>query len=176
LNIMKKAKIINKVFFLLVLMVITSLLFACNSPAPIVPSPDDPVSSPTDTSETVTPAKDSEVLPDRVEIIYFHRPARCVTCICFEERISYVIDSNFQDVLNNGKLTFNIYELGDENSEALARKYVAVGSQLFINTIKDGNDNIRDIQEIWSWNCTKDESAFDENVKNVIEQSLKGEG
>ena len=76
--------------------------------------------------------------------------------------------------MKSGKLTFEILNLGDEESAVIARKYNAVGSQLFINTITNGIDHIRDIQEIWSWGCTKNAQGFDESVKNIIEESIRG--
>jgi hypothetical protein len=39
--------------------------------------------------------------------------------------------------------------------------------------VKDGTDNIKDIQDIWSWHCTSNKLGFDQKVKNVIDQSLK---
>jgi hypothetical protein len=72
-------------------------------------------------------------------------------------------------------MTFGVYNIGDSKNADIVKKYGAVGSQLFINTVKDGTDNIKDIQDIWSWSCRTNKAGFDQRVKNVIEQSLKGE-
>ena len=112
---------------------------------------------------------------NRVDVVYFHRPQRCPTCLCFEERIVYVVNTYFQDELKSGKLTFGVYNIGDSKNADIARKYGAVGSQLFINTVKDGTDHIRDIKKIWSWNCRTNKQGFDQQVKSAIEQSLNGE-
>jgi len=156
MTIMAKVKICSS--FLLIILV-AGMLCACGSPAPEVP----PTS---DTSSTAA---------DKVEVIYFHRPRRCVTCLCFEERIRHVVKTYFQDEMNSGKLTFEVIDIGDERNTAIVNKYGAISSQLFINSVKDGVDHIRDIQEIWSWDCRSDAEGFEQKVKNTIELSLKYE-
>ena len=158
------------------------LLFACTSPAIPPASPEEASVPPTTTPslpkpsnpiQTTTPPDESSTLPDRVDVIYFHRPQRCVTCLCFEERVRYVVSTYFQNELNSGKMTFGVYDIGDSKNADIVNKYGAIGSQLFINTIKDDTDHIRDIQDIWSWHCTSNKQSFDQKVKNVIDQSLE---
>jgi hypothetical protein len=157
------------------------LLFACSSSTaqPVSP-PDNPTSlsgvtaAPSDNSSAPT-SDDISTLTDRVDVVYFHRAQRCPTCLCFEERVRYVVGTYFQNELDSGQMTFGVYDISDRNNAALANKYGAVGSQLFINTVRDGTDNIRDIQDIWSWNCRGDKARFDQQVRNVIQQSLNGD-
>jgi hypothetical protein len=85
------------------------------------------------------------------------------------------VSTYFQNELDSGQMTFGVYNIGDSKNTDIAKKYNAVGSQLFINTVKDGTDNIKDIQDIWSWSCRTNKAGFDQQVKNVIKQSLKGE-
>ena len=54
-------------------------------------------------------------------------------------------------------------------------KYKPVTSQLFINTIIDGTEHIVDVQDIWTWNCEGNPEQFEENVKEIISKSLRGE-
>ena len=147
------------IWFLLYLGLVAGLLCSCGSSASMSPPTSDQPSGPA----------------DKVEVVYFHRPQRCTKCICFEERVSYVVETYFQDELNSGRLTFQILNLGDKGNAVAARKYSAVGSQLFVNTIVDDVEHIRDVQEIWSWGCTSDQEGFDQAVKLVIERSLDGE-
>jgi hypothetical protein len=166
-----------RAYAIIFLIIVAGLICACHgsSPQTFTPPPtpsesSEPVEPPVSEPEQDTPSD----TVDRVDVIYFHRPQRCTKCLCFEERISYVIATYFQNELDNGKLTFRILDLGDPDNEQIALKYAAVGSQLFINTIIDGEEHIKDIQEIWSWDCTSDEKNFDARVKNVIEQSIEG--
>jgi hypothetical protein len=149
------------VFFIVGLVLIG--LPGCSATTPSqtqAPEGEPPTSSPT-TTTTV-----------KVDLLYFHRPQRCTKCLCFERRVSDVVSEYFQDQINSGQLTFQILNIGDKENYALVQKYGAVGSQLFINTIINGEEHIKDVQEIWSWDCTRDTDRFDREVKNIIELSL----
>ena len=168
-----------KIYLFLFIILAIGLACACASPAPATPPPPSQPSGSTETTteEPSTSQTQDETLNlvDRVDVVYFHRPQRCPTCLCFEERIIYVVKTYFQDELNSGKLTFRVCNIGDSKNAAIVKKYGAVGSQLFINTVKDGTDHITDIQDIWSWNCRSNKEGFDQQVKSVIEQSFNGE-
>jgi hypothetical protein len=171
-----------KMYFTIVTILAVGLLFACASPAiPPTPPPDEPA---TPSETTTTPSDNSSIsqtqdkpldLLNRVDVLYFHRPQRCPTCLCFEERIRYVVSTYFQNELDSGQMTFGVYNIGDSQNTDIVNKYGAVSSQLFINTVKGGTDHITDIQDIWSWSCRTNKAGFDQQVKNVIEQSLKDE-
>jgi len=138
------------------------------------PSGQNPPSG-TGAAENVTPAagQPQAFLPNRVDVIYFHVNQRCVTCLCFEQHINTVIETYFQDAINSGKLTYRVLNLQKSENTAIARKYGAVGSQMFINVIIKGVDNIEDIQSIWNWKCPGDPKGFERKVKSIIDQSLK---
>jgi hypothetical protein len=114
------------------------------------------------------------VLQSRIDVVYSHMNQRCPTCLCFEERINTVIETYFSEQMNSGKLTYKVLNAQEPQNAAFARKWGAVGSQLFINTVINGFDNIEDIQDIWNWDCRTDQPGFDLKVKNAIEQRLKG--
>jgi hypothetical protein len=170
---------ITKTCFTAVAFLIAGLLCACASPA-IPPTPPDEspsqseiITTPSDNSSTSQAPAESSGSLDRVDVVYFHRPQRCVTCLCFEERIRYVVSTYFQTELDSGRMTFGVYNIGDTQNADIVKKYGPISSQLFINTVKDGTDNIKDIQDIWAWSCRTDKEGFDQKVKSVIEQSLK---
>jgi hypothetical protein len=136
------------------------LFYACATPVS---------TAPVDADQLLVPA-------DKVEVVYFHRPRRCDACIYVEERVGYIVNTSFRDELASGILTFEIFDLGDEENAAIANKYGAIGSQLFINRIKDGVSHIRHIDRIWYWDCLDDQELFDKTVKDIIKQALYGEG
>jgi len=171
-----------KMYFTIFTILAVGLLCACGSPAiPPTSTPDEPpgqseiTTTPSDNSSTSQTQDESPDLADRVDVVYFHRPQRCVTCLCFEDRVRYVVSTYFQSELDSGKMTFGVYNVGDSKNADIVKKYGAYSSQLFINTVKDGTDHITDIQDIWYWHCTSNKQGFDQKVKNVIEQNLKGE-
>ena len=96
---------------LLVLSITAScLLFSCVSP----------VTTPKTVDQDLTGAT------DKVEVVYFHRHRRCEACTYAEERIKYLVTANFQDELSNGQMSFGIYDIEDDGSDDLARKYGAI--------------------------------------------------
>jgi hypothetical protein len=56
-------------------------------------------------SPLLTPTKPAEPKV-KVDVVYFHNVLRCPTCLCFEERIKYVVETYFNKELKAGQLTF----------------------------------------------------------------------
>ena len=151
--------IIRQIKYLSLLLIIAALLLsACSTTI-----------AQTSTSAPATPSQTA----NRVEVIYFHLPQRCVTCLCFEERLNYVIKTYFTGAVTSGKLIYNVVEIGKKENAAIVSKYDAYGSQLFVNVIINNKNNYKEIQEIWNWKCPTDNKGFDEKIKNLIEESLK---
>ncbi len=119
-------------------------------------------------------AQKTATTENRVDVIYFHLNQRCVTCLCFEQHVNHVIETYFNDAITSGKLTYRVLNAQEPQNIDIAKKYGAVGSQLFINTVVNGFDNIEDIQDIWNWNCRNNPGGFELKVKDVIENSLNG--
>ena len=132
-----------------------------NSPAdkpaaqsPVQPSYQSPAQSAApqaaSTSPSAAPAAAPKVpaLSTRVDVIYSHMNQRCPTCLCFEEHINTVIEKYFGETIASGKLTYKVLNAQDAQNSAFVKKFKAVGSQLFINTVVNGFDNIDDIQAI----------------------------
>jgi len=110
---------------------------------------------------------------DRVDVVYFHRTSRCPTCIHAEELTRDTLETYFKDELASRRLTFESIDVQDSNNAAIINKYGAYGSQLFINTVKDGTDHIEEATDLYSliWN----DRAFVTALKSKIEKSLNGE-
>jgi len=142
-----------------------------------------PASAIPSTAMTPAPAAGSSTTPSvppsatatRIEVVYFHLTQRCVTCLCFEERFNYVMGTYFKDEIKAGTIKYMVLNAQEPQNSAIAKKYGAVGSQLFINRISNGSEQIRDIQEIWDWNCRGNKQGFDSKVVNVISNSMAGD-
>lgn len=126
------------------------------------------------TSPVTPPASNNSSGPaDRIEVVYFHRTQQCYSCRYAEEGTRYTVETYFNEELTSGKLTFQSIDVQDEVNADIVNKYGAYGSQLFINTIKDGSDHIEQVTDIWL--VLGDDEAFAEVVKSKIEKSLNGE-
>ena len=151
---------------------------AANQPVTQTPSQTAPTQNPTatvGTADNISPVagQPQSPLPNRVDVIYFHVNQRCPTCLCFEQQVNHVVEAYFGDAITSGSLTYKVLNAQEKQNADLAKKYGAVGSQLFINTVVNGKDHIEDIQDIWNWNCRNNKPGFDLKVRSVIEYSLK---
>lgn len=170
-------RLFKTIIVLLTICLVTVFLFSCANPEVTEP-PEETALPPVNTKQ---PEQSNDVQQNEpepidqtniVEVVYFHTAQRCVTCLCFEERITYVIDTYFNDEIENGKLKYIVADISDKNNASIVDKYQAYASQLFINTIIDNEDHIYYISEIWNWKCTKDKPGFDDKIKSLIEQAL----
>ncbi|OGO16958.1 MAG: hypothetical protein A2Z02_00645 [Chloroflexi bacterium RBG_16_48_7] len=167
-----KAKV-NKVAYLGLLLLLPVLLFeGCSSL-----SGESPAASPVPvfpTSGPVTPA--TTTLPEttnRVDLAYFHPKRRCALCLNIEVQTKSFLDKNYKDQLASGKLTFTSYELEDKNNSVIVKKYGALSSQLFINTIVVGKENIQHLEKVWLPEVYDDSTAFSDYLSSVISKSLE---
>ncbi len=132
------------------------------SPAtPVVPDPP-PIPEP----------EPPAIQADRVELVYFHRTQRCAPCIYAEDGVRYTLQKYFAEELANSIVSFEVYDLGKEKNAAVIEQYGAYTSSLFINVIRDGMDNIEEVNEIWL--VVGDNDAFIETVKSRIKETLMG--
>ena len=109
---------------------------------------------------------------DRVELVYFHRAQRCASCIYAEEGVRYTLQKYFVEEMANSIVSFEVYDLGEEENAAVIEEYGAYTSSLFINVIRGDTNNIEEVNEIWL--VVGDNDAFVEAVKNRIEETLVG--
>jgi len=125
-------------------------------------------------SSTAPPTSDTSLGPaDKVEVVYFHRTRRCYSCTYVEEGTRYTVETYFKDELASGKVVFKVLNVEDEENAAIVKKYGAFTSSLFINTIKDSTDHIKEATDIYF--LIGHDEAFVEALKSKIEKSLKGE-
>jgi hypothetical protein len=164
-----------KAYSVILLIIGTLLLCACpGSPSQSFTPPSTPI-EPAEPAESQVSEPTQETPPEtvsRVDIVYFHPKRRCASCISIEIRTEDLLEKKFKDEMENGKLTFTTYELDDQQNASIVNKYGAVGSQLFITTIKNGTENIKHIEEVWMPNILNDAIAFDDFLTEQISQSL----
>ncbi|HOX29926.1 MAG TPA: nitrophenyl compound nitroreductase subunit ArsF family protein [Candidatus Paceibacterota bacterium] len=112
-------------------------------------------------SIAVTPAQ-------KVEVFLFHRTQRCTTCIAIGKLSGQTIEEQFAPEVINGKVIFREVNIDEPENKALAEKFQASGSSLFINAIRGGSDNIQ--EDVNVWRLTGDQVAF----KNYLAGKING--
>lgn len=108
---------------------------------------------------------------DKLEVYYFHRTQRCSICLSIGRYTKEVIEQKFTDEIKNGRIDFREINIDlPENAEVVTR-FQASGQSLYINSIKDGQDNIN--QDINIWRLVRSESQFKEYLENQINNLLR---
>jgi len=166
------------IYICLIVLLSAGLLSACNSsdslPVPAeTPESSEPVitNEPNSDEPQESPVASTEQ-ENRVDVVYFHPKRRCGACVSIEIRTKEILEKNFQDAIDSGKITFQSYELEDPQNTDIIKKYGAVSSQLFINIVKDGSENIKHIEDVWMPQILNDGTAFDEFMNELLSQSL----
>ena len=106
-----------------------------------------------------------------VEVIYTHRTKRCASCIWAEDNLQRTIDTYFADEVADGKLVFMTINIEDASNSAIVNKYGAYTSQLFMNKIVDGEEEIEQITSLWFY--IGNTQAFSDAAKALIEERLE---
>lgn len=102
----------------------------------------------------------------KVEVFLFHRTQRCITCITVGKLSGQTIKERFGPEVLAGKVIFREINIDEPENKSLAEKFQSSGSSLFINTIREGNDNIE--EDVQVWRLTNDPQAFKDYLSGKI--------
>ena len=125
-------------------------------------------------SPTTPPASSNSSGPaDRVDVVYFHRTQRCYSCTYMEDAARYTVETYFADELASGKVTFQAFNVEEDENDDIVEKYQASYLSLYINTVKDGTDHIEPVTDLYI--LIGNDELFVETLKSKIEKTLTGE-
>ena len=148
---------------LFVILILLFILTACNKN--------------TNVSQSIsTNSKDNQLVAtisqaaDKLEVYYFHRTQRCISCMRIGDYTNKTILEYFSEEMGNGKIDYKEINIDLPENKELARKFEATGSSLFINSINGEDENIQNIIEVWNWKSN--EEVFKNNLKQKIDQLL----
>lgn len=123
----------------------------------------DGIDNTTDINQVV-PKEDSQV--DKVQVFLFHATMRCPTCIAIGRLAGETVNERFKEELKSGRIEFKEINIDLPENKELAQKFQVVGSALYINTIKDGADNIE--QDIRVWSLVNDGLQFKDYLEGRV--------
>lgn len=110
--------------------------------------------------------------PEKVEVFLFHRTVRCSTCIAIGKLADKTVQEKFPEEVKSGRIVFKEINIDLPENKELAEKFQASGSALYINAIKNGQDNIE--QDTKVWRLTGDETAFISYFENKLNMIISG--
>ena len=107
---------------------------------------------------------------EKVELFLFHRTQRCTTCIAIGKLSGQTVEERFGPEALSGKVVFREVNIDEPRNKALAEKFQASGSSLFLNAIREGSDNIQ--EDMQAWRLTNDPQAFKDYLSGKINSLL----
>ncbi|MEI8004572.1 MAG: nitrophenyl compound nitroreductase subunit ArsF family protein [Bacteroidota bacterium] len=109
----------------------------------------------------------------KLEVLYFHATRRCPTCMAIEENTKKTLDVYFASQLKNGTIKFTVIDVDDSKSKAIAEKYEATGSALFLTKTSGGKESRNDLTEFAFANARYNPDKFISVLKDKINLLLK---
>lgn len=110
---------------------------------------------------------------DRIDVVYFHRTERCDSCLWAGQMSRKTVESYFAAELASGRVTFQEVDVQKPENRALAYKFRASGSQLFLNYVGGGKDNIVEARQTYPF--VGNEARFTGLLRSMIAAGL-GQG
>ena len=108
---------------------------------------------------------------NKVEVIDFHSTHRCMTCNAIEANTKFTLEEYFADELKSGKITFQSINIDEKENYAMAEKFGASGTSLFLNVIDGENETQINLTNL-AFKKGKDKEAFSKELKRKIEKQL----
>jgi hypothetical protein len=108
---------------------------------------------------------------NRVEVIDFYGKRRCITCKAIEANALFTVETYFPEEQKAGKVIFKTVNVDDKENYAIAEKFEASGTALYLNVIKDGKETHIDLTEQAFLNG-KNKEVFCDELKFFINNEL----
>ncbi len=105
---------------------------------------------------------------DSVQLLYFHRTQRCVSCNNAEQYSRETLDRYFADEVKSGKITMQSIDY--QQDKAMAEKYNVNMQGLKMVTTQNGQQTVKDVPEVWA--LVRDKEGCIGCLKGVIDAAL----
>jgi len=76
----------------------------------------------------------------KIEVVYFHAPNRCPSCVANETQTKQVLEKHFKSEINTGQVSFVSLDLKEDKNKALVEKYEIVFPTLLILKKQDNKE------------------------------------
>lgn len=108
---------------------------------------------------------------NRVEILDFYGTHRCATCIAIEENTRYTLDIAFKEEVENGTVVFKLINFDDDKNEDIVTEYLAYGTSLYLNVVKDGKEEHIDLTD-FAFKMGNEQVEFSMELEKKIKEQL----
>ena len=109
----------------------------------------------------------------KLEVLYFHATRRCPTCLAIEENTRKTLDTYFSDQLKNGAIKLTVINVDEAKNKAIAEKYEATGSALFLAKTTGGKESKTDLTDYAFSYARNSPDKFISGLKDKINELMK---
>ena len=109
----------------------------------------------------------------KLEVLYFHATRRCPTCMAIEENTRKTLNTYFSDQLKKGIIKLTIINVDEDKNKAIAEKYEATGSSLFLTKTISGKESKTDLTDYAFSYARNSPDKFISGLKDKINELLK---
>ena len=108
-----------------------------------------------------------------VDIYYFHREARCMTCLSIEENTKNTLNQYFADELKDGTITLYIINYEGDADKELMEKYEADAPALYLTKVKNGKETNKNLTDFAFDNSLHNADKFKNGLRDNINELLR---
>ncbi|HNY02835.1 MAG TPA: nitrophenyl compound nitroreductase subunit ArsF family protein [Bacteroidales bacterium] len=109
----------------------------------------------------------------KLEVFYFHGTRRCPTCMAIEANTRKTLDTYFAGQVKSGAIRMTVIDVDDPKNKAIAERYEAAGSALFV-TVNPGEKEKRNDMTEFAFSCARSNpTKFMSGLKDKIRELLK---
>jgi len=109
----------------------------------------------------------------KLEVIYFHATRRCPTCMAIEDNTKKTLDTYFAAQMKDGTIKMSVINVDEDKNKAMAEKYEATGSALFLTTVSNGKESRNDMTDFAFSYGRNNPDKFMTGLKDKINDLLK---
>jgi hypothetical protein len=107
-----------------------------------------------------------------VEVFYFHADERCESDLQIEAECRNIIETVFSNEIKEGKIVFKAINFMNPENKAIAEKFEIGWSTLLINKIKNGEEELINLNDFAFTNIPANPINFRKGFENQIKQLL----
>ena len=108
-----------------------------------------------------------------VDVYYFHREARCMTCLSIEENTKSTLEEYFADELKDGTINFYSICYEGETEKDKIEKYEADAPALYLTKIKKGKETNKNLTDFAFDNSLHNADKFKNGLRDKINELLR---
>ena len=106
-----------------------------------------------------------------VMVYYFHRTARCFSCLSIEANIAQVIEADFPQQITDGRLIWMPFNLDDPGGDEFRKEFDLTTNTLIVaRTTDDNSVRYKKLEDVWR--LLGDPEGFSEYVKDEISKFM----